>query len=168
MVVLPAPYGAGRTAEDVAVVEAALFSTRTPVMILPDGATPPVRPERVLLAWNQSAEALAAIRGSLPLLKTAKTVEITVIDPPEHDPDRSDPGGHLAEVLSRHGIHVEITVLSRTMPRISDVISRHVGETGADMVVMGAYGHSRFREAILGGATRNMLEGATIPVLMAH
>ncbi|MXQ09449.1 universal stress protein [Alphaproteobacteria bacterium GH1-50] len=168
MVVLPAPYGAGRTAEDVAVVEAALFSTRTPVMILPDGATPPVRPERVLLAWNQSAEALAAIRGSLPLLKTAKTVEITVIDPPEHDPDRSDPGGHLAEVLSRHGIHAEITVLSRTMPRISDVISRHVGETGADMVVMGAYGHSRFREAILGGATRNMLEGATIPVLMAH
>ena len=168
LIVLPAPYGPGRTAEDVAVTEAALFSTRTPVLILPEGATPSPQPERILLAWNQSAEALAATRGALPLLKTAKTVEITVIDPPEHDPDRSDPGGHLAEVLSRHGIRAEITVLSRTMPRISDVIARHVNDTGADLVVMGAYGHSRFREAILGGATRNMLEHAAIPVLMAH
>ena len=54
------------------------------------------------------------------------------------------------------------------MPRVSDVIRRHVADIGADMVVMGAYGHSRFREAILGGATRNMLADAKTPVLMAH
>ena len=59
-------------------------------------------------------------------------------------------------------------MLSKTVPRISDVLRRHASEIGADMIVMGAYGHSRFREAILGGATRNMLEEAHVPVFMSH
>ena len=54
------------------------------------------------------------------------------------------------------------------MPKVSDILNRHVADTGADMLVMGAYGHSRLREAVLGGATRHMLEKATAPVLMAH
>ena len=168
MIVLPAPYGDGRTAEDVAVVEAALFSTRTPVLIVPDGVDVRPKPSRIVLGWNQSAEALAATRGALPLLKSADHVDITVIDPQDHDPDRSDPGGQLAEVLSRHGVRADISVLAGTMPRVSDVIRRHVSDTGADLVVMGAYGHSRFREAILGGATRNMLADTATPILMAH
>ena len=168
LVLLPSPYGEDRTVEDVAVLEAALFSTRTPVLVLPPGCSMPPAPQRILVAWNQSAEALAAIRASLPLLKSAETVDITVIDPPAHDPDRSDPGGQLAEMLARHGVSAEISVLAQTMPKVSDVIRRHASDTGADMIVMGAYGHSRFREAILGGATRNMLSDATQPVLMAH
>ena len=71
-------------------------------------------------------------------------------------------------MLVRHGVKAEITVLAKTMPRVSDVLLRHARDMNADMIVMGAYGHSRFREAILGGATRNMLENAKIPVLMAH
>ena len=168
LVVLPVPYGEQRNVEDVAVLEAALFSTRTPLLVLPENAPMSPRPERVVVGWNQSSEALTAIRAAMPILKTAKVVDITIIDPPEHDPERSDPGGQLAEMLSRHGVAAEISVLARTMPRISDVVLRHVSETGADLVVMGAYGHSRFREAILGGATRNMLADATTPVLMAH
>ncbi len=168
LIVMPIPYGEGRTAEDVALVEAALFSTRTPVLIQPEGARPLPAPDKIVVAWNQSAGALAAIRAGLPLLKAARSVDITVIDPPEHDPERSDPGGHLAEVLSRHGVSCEISVLAATMPRVSDVIRRHVADIGADMIVMGAYGHSRFREAILGGATRHMLADAKTPVLMAH
>lgn len=168
MVVLPAPYGDGRTVEDVAVLEAALFYTRTPILVLPPACSMDPSPGRIVVAWNQSAEALAAIRSSLPLLQSADVVDITVIDPPAHDPDRSDPGGQLAEMLARHGVRAEISVLARTMPNISDVIRRHVSDTDADLVVMGAYGHSRFREAILGGATRNMLSDATKPILMAH
>lgn len=168
LVVLPTPYGEDRTVEDVAIVEAALFSTRTPVLILPEGAKMQPAPKRIIAAWNQSAEALTAIRAALPLLQSAEVVDITIIDPPEHDPDRSDPGGQLAEMLSRHGVRAEISVLARTLPRISDVIRRHVTDTNSDMVVMGAYGHSRFREAILGGATRNMLADTDTPVLMAH
>ena len=65
-------------------------------------------------------------------------------------------------------MRVEIDVLSKSMPRVSDVLLRHAQDTDAEMIVMGAYGHSRFRESILGGATRHMLEQAEIPVFMAH
>jgi nucleotide-binding universal stress UspA family protein len=61
-----------------------------------------------------------------------------------------------------------VAVLARTMPRVSDVLNRHVIDTGADLLVMGAYGHSRLREALFGGATRDMLEICPVPVLMAH
>jgi len=95
-------------------------------------------------------------------------VDITVIDPPSHGPERSDPGGQLGQWLARHGVRTEVTVLAKTLPTAADVLQRHVEETATDMVVMGAYGHSRLREAILGGATRQMLETAKVPVLMAH
>ncbi len=77
-------------------------------------------------------------------------------------------GGALTQMLTRHGVHAQIAVLARTAPRISDEINRRAIEVDADMVVMGAYGHSRLREAILGGATRNMLEQARVPVFLAR
>ena len=168
LVVMGRPYGAGRGQEIEAAVEAALFEGQVPVAIVPDGYTGDVPARRVVVAWNQSNEAMSAIRKALPVLKAADLVDITIIDPPAHGPERSDPGGQLSQMLSRHGVHAEVSVLAKTMPRVSDVIGRHVRDTNADLVVMGAYGHSRFREAILGGATRHMLETAEVPVLMAH
>lgn len=168
LVVLGQPYGEGRGAEMEAVVEAALFDGDAPVLIVPDKGDPMTRPKTVVIAWNQSREAMAAVRAALPFLRNAELVRIVVIDPPQHGPERSDPGGFLGQMLARHGVHCEIDVLAKTLPRVSDVINRHVQDKEAGMVVMGAYGHSRFREAILGGATRNMLEQAKVPVLMAH
>lgn len=162
------PYGKGRGQELEAVIESALFEGAVPVMIVPDDFSGQVAARRVVVAWNQSNEAMSAIRKALPLLKAADLVDITVIDPPTHGPERSDPGGQLSQWLARHGVHAEVSVLAKTMPRISDVLGRHVRDTSADLVVMGAYGHSRFREAILGGATRHMLEMAEVPVVMAH
>ena len=169
LVVLARPYGAGKGADSEAVVEAALFEGRVPVVVLPAKGLPenPV-PRRVVLAWNQSAEAMAATRQSLPFLKSADKVDITVIDPPQHGPERSDPGGHLCQMLVRHGVKAEVSVLAKSLPKVSEVIARHVADIDADLLVMGAYGHSRFREAILGGATRSMLEQAQVPVLMAR
>ncbi len=168
LIILPKPYGEGRTYEDVAILESSIFSTRVPVMVLPTGQSVFRKPERIVIAWNQSDEAMQAIRASIPFLKEADAVDIVIIDPPHHDPDRSDPGGLLAEMLSRHGVKPEIFILARTLPRISDVLSRHMTDQNADMLVMGAYGHSRFLEEILGGATRNMLAETKLPVLMAH
>jgi nucleotide-binding universal stress UspA family protein len=168
IVVLPQPYGEGRGAEVEPVTEAALFEGRTPVLTVPAGSTPAPHPKRILLAWNESGEALGAMRAALPLLAAAEVVHVVVVDPPKHGPERSDPGGAVAQYLSRHGAKVEIDVLSKTLPRVSDVLLRHAGDMDADLVVMGAYGHSRFREAIFGGATRAMLEEATLPVFMAH
>ena len=168
MVILPMPYGDGRGAELEPVTEAALFEGHTPAMILPAGDAPVPSPRRVMIGWNESAEALSAVRAALPLLSAADQVHVVVIDPPAHGPNRSDPGGLLSQYLARHDVKVEIDVLSKTLPRISDVLLRHAADIDADLVVMGAYGHSRFREAIFGGATRYMLEQSKVPVLMAH
>lgn len=168
LVVLAKPYGDTGSAAAEAIVEACLFEGRAPVLILPDRFDAQRFATRVALAWNQSDEALMATRAAMPLLKTARAVDITIIDPPTHGAERSDPGGLLSQLLSRHGIHAEVSVLARTLPRTSDVLARHARDIDADLVVMGAYGHSRFREAILGGTTRNMLEQAELPVLMAH
>ncbi len=168
LVVLPRPYGDGHGAEAEPIIEAAMFDGQAPVLVVPDGYEPKGQPKTVLVGWNESVEAMTAIRKALPFLVAAEQVRIVVIDPPQHGPERSDPGGLLSQLLARHGVACEIDVLSKTMTRVSDILNRHAEDTGADMIVMGAYGHSRFREAILGGATRNMLEKSRIPVFMAH
>lgn len=168
LVVLGKPYGEGHGAEAEPIVEAAMFDGHAPVLVVPDEGQPMRKPKTIVVGWNEGVEALQAIRTALPLLAGADIARITVIDPPTHGPERSDPGGLLSQMLARHGVKCEIDVLSKTMPRVSDILSRHAADTGADLIVMGAYGHSRFREAILGGATRNMLEQAKIPVFMAH
>lgn len=168
LVVMPKPYGTDRGVELEPVTEGALFDGQAPVLVVPDNREINVRPSRIVVGWNESQEALRSVRAAMPMLMDADIVHIVVIDPPQHGPNRSDPGGALSQFLSRHGIRAEIDVLSKTMPRVSDVMMRHVQDVNADMVVMGAYGHSRFREAILGGATRNMLEQAEVPVFLAH
>ena len=168
LVVLPKPYGETSGPESEAVIEAAMFEGMAPVLVVPQSGLKAPVPRHVVLAWNQSREAIVAARRALPFLKQAEMVTITVIDPPPHGPERSDPGGLLCQLLVRHGVKAEVSVLARTLPRISDVLHRACRDLDADLLVMGAYGHSRFREAILGGATRNMLEQAEIPVFMAH
>ncbi len=175
LVVQNRPYSAGQNYQAEAVIEAALFEGRAPVLIIPEtllGKTNKLAdlatPRRVLLAWNQSSEALAAAKRALPLLKQAGLVDVTVVDPPSRGPERSDPGGLLCQFLVRHGVKAQVSVLAKTMSKISEVLARHALEEGCDLMVMGAYGHSRLREAVLGGATRAALENATIPVLMAH
>lgn len=168
LVVLPRPYGRGTGVEAEAVVEAALFNGMAPVLIVPDKGMAATDPRRIVLAWNQSREALVATRRAMPFLKRADSVSIVVIDPPAHGAERSDPGGLLCQFLVRHGVRAEVTVLAKTMPRVSDVLARHLRDVDSDLLVMGAYGHSRLREAILGGATRDMLEATEVPVLLAH
>jgi nucleotide-binding universal stress UspA family protein len=168
LIVLPKPYGKDRGAEDVVITEAALFRTRVPVLVVPEGQNGAFEPMSVVVAWNQGPEALAAVRGAMPFLQAAEVVDLAIIDPPQHGADRSDPGGLLATMLSRYNVRGNVTILSKTMPRVSDVLMRHCGDKSAQLLVMGAYGHSRLLEAVLGGTTRNLLEETKIPVLMAH
>lgn len=168
LVILPLPYGKGRGIEDEAVTEAALFEGMSPVLVVPSSGMKTAQPKRIVLAWNQTREALVAARRALPFLKRADMVQIVVVDPPAHGPERSDPGGHLCQLLVRHGVKAEVSVLARTLPHVSDVLARQVRDLDADLLVMGAYGHSRFREAILGGTTRDMLANAEVPVFLAH
>ncbi|SMR81658.1 Nucleotide-binding universal stress protein, UspA family [Aliiroseovarius halocynthiae] len=168
LIVLPRPYGEGRGHNAEAIIESALFDGGVPVLVLPDGHSLTHAPTNVVIAWNESSESLRAIRAAMPFLKAATSVSIAIIDPPQHGPERSDPGGSLSQMLARHGVRAEVSVLAKTMPRVADILNRHASDKDADLIVMGAYGHSRFRESILGGATRHMLEVAEVPVLMAH
>ena len=170
LVVASQPYGKGRGPLQVSALEASLFGTGAPILVIPPASqTDYSSPfERVVVAWNESDEAFAAIRKALPVLQAADRVDVVMVDPPSHSPERSDPGGAICVMLARHGIKAEVSILSRTLPRVSEVMTRFANDRDADLIVMGAYGHSRMREAILGGATRDMLEGAELPLLMAH
>ncbi|WP_226782104.1 universal stress protein [Oceaniglobus trochenteri] len=168
LTILPQPYGKWRGQVDIAAAEAALLDSAAPVLILPEGQTTLAAPERVLLAWDQGAPALAAARGALPFLREAEEVVVCVIDPPSQGPERSDPGGALAAFLNRHGAKVRINVLPSAGERISDVIMNEAKAQATDMIVMGGYGRSRMRQYILGGTTRRMLEQCPLPLFMAH
>jgi len=161
------PYGQDSKAEDCLILEGLLFEADCPTIVVPDNPAT-VRPETIVIGWNESPEAMRAVKAALPFLKAAKSVHIAIVDPPETGPERSDPGGALAIYLSRHGIKSDIHVMTRQGLRVSERLNQHVTETGAEMLIMGGYGHSRFREAVLGGATREMLQYASVPVLMAH
>ncbi|WP_417599235.1 universal stress protein [Pararhodobacter oceanensis] len=168
LVVQSKPYGENSQPTQEAVIESALFEGQAAVLVLPDSKLQENFGQRVVVAWNQSNEALSAVRRALPLLKAAEHVSVVVVDPPVHSPERSDPGGLLTQMLARHGVRAEVAVLAKTMPRVSDVLMRHVEDVDASVLVMGAYGHSRLREAILGGATRNVLENAQRAIFLAH
>ena len=168
LVILPLPYGEGRSVQDEIITEAALFDGDAPVLILPQPGAELPDFTRIITAWNQSDESLHAIRAALPLLKVADQVNVLVVDPPAHGIERSDPGGLVTQWLVRHGVNVDISIIAKTLPQISDMLSRHVKDQDADLLVIGAYSHSRLRQAILGGTTRNLLENADVPVFMAR
>ena len=168
LVILPRPYGEARGPQDEIIAEAALFDGDAPVMIVPDLGAKLPEFHKIVLAWNQSDESLHAARAALPLLKNAKLVNIVIIDPPTHGIERSDPGGLLTQMLVRHDVQIEVSVIAKTLPRISDVLRRHATDQAADLLVIGAYSHSRLRQAILGGTTRNLLEETTLPVFLAR
>lgn len=168
LVIQARPYGRTALPVQEAAVEAALFEGQAAVLVVPEAGLGPAFGRHITVAWNESDEALAAVRRALPLLVAADQVTVVVVDPPPHGPERSDPGGRLTQWLARHGARAEVAVLARTLPRVSDVLLRHMTDTDSSLLVMGAYGHSRLREAILGGATRNVLQNAERPVFLAH
>lgn len=162
------PYGAKVGPLQVQVLETALFRTGAPCLVLQPGASLTEPPRRIAIAWDGSDAALVAVRKARPLLTTAELVSVVMVDPPRHSPDRSDPGGALAQYLARHGVHTQVSVISRSMSRISDCLLRFARDQEMELMVMGAYGHSRMREALVGGPTRHMLQDSDLPILMAH
>lgn len=168
LVLQAAPYGPDAAPSQEAALEAALFDGQAPILVVPQGGLGRNFGKRIVLAWNQSNQALAAARKALPLLKAADLVTVAIVDPSPHSAERSDPGGSLTQWLARHGVRAEVAVLARTLPRASDVLLRQMVDVDASLLVMGAYGHSRLRQAILGGATRNVLQTAVRAVFLAH
>lgn len=118
-----------------------------------------------MVAWNASSEAARAVAAALPLLKRAARVSIAVFNP--GDEHGEQPGADVALYLARHGVVCEV-VSSRVDMDPANALLSLLADQQADLLVMGGYGHARFRELILGGVTKTMLRCMTAPVLMMH
>lgn len=148
--------------------EAVIFGSGRPTLILPE--SPRSRPFElgtVVVAWDFSRAAARAVADALPLLEKAKKVRIvTVANEKEFDTKHS--AEELAKNLARHGIDVVLDKVDAKDKAIGDVLEAYVAAQRADVLVMGAYGHARWREFILGGATRNLLSKPPLPILFSH
>ena len=148
------------------VVEGALFLSGRPLLALPEGSRPTLRPRRVQVAWDRSVEASRAVRESLEVLAAAEEVRLVMVDPEETD--GSEPGADAAAWLARHGIGVSVDRLVSGDLSIAETLRRHAADMSAELLVMGGYGHSRLRERIFGGVTKSMLEDPPLPIFMAR
>jgi nucleotide-binding universal stress UspA family protein len=148
--------------------ETVALATGRPVLVVPYiGATPPGKV--VLLCWNASREVARAAADALPLLTAANKVIVLVVNPTASDQGHgAEPGADAALWLARHG--VKATILCHVAPDVDvgGVILSRATDQGADLIVMGIYGHSRMREMVLGGASRTLLSSMTVPIFMAH
>ena len=167
LVVVALEDGAQR-GRDLDLPESLVLTCGRPVVILPpQGASGPLR--RILVAWNAGAEVSRAVAGAMPLLCRADRVEVLVIDPEGGGPAHGQaPGADIAGHLARHGARVELRQLSSDTEDVGRLLLSRAAAFGADLVVMGAYGHSRLRERLFGGVTRTVLAEATLPVLMSR
>jgi nucleotide-binding universal stress UspA family protein len=151
------------------IVEGSLFQSARPLLIVPADGVPPLRPKRVMIAWDSRLESARAVYGALDLLAHAQEVRVVMVDPVASDGrNGAEPGADIAAYLARHGLAVTVERLPSGGLSVADVLKRHATDMAADLLVMGAYGHSRLRERIFGGMTRAFIDGADLPVLMAH
>ena len=146
-----------------ATLDAALFDTGRPVLVASPTAARAIV-GRVALAWNGSAQAARVVAAALPILEAADHVSVLTVGTIDSAATAQD----LIAYLVRHDVRASHESVTAGSASTGAILLAHAEQTRADLLVMGAYGHSRLREMILGGATRDVLSAATIPVLMAH
>jgi nucleotide-binding universal stress UspA family protein len=139
-----------------------------PVLVVPFAGNFPAIGRQVLIAWDGGLQATRAIASALPLLRGASRVTLALFDPASgKDEHGEEPGADMALYLARHGIKVDV-VRQSSDGDVGEALLSMADSVGADLVVMGAYGHERYQEILLGGVTRTVLNTMTVPVLLAH
>jgi nucleotide-binding universal stress UspA family protein len=146
-----------------------VFGAATPILVIPNSVRSREIGRRIVVAWDGSREAARAIRGAIPMLQKAERVSLLTVDPlrQRHMHDGPNPPG-LAAHLGRHGVFLETIELSAGENRVTDALLAHAAEFGADLLVTGAYGHSRIWEFVVGGTTQDLLEKTAIPLLISR
>jgi nucleotide-binding universal stress UspA family protein len=148
--------------------EYVLLNAVRPVLLVPYAGNWEHAGSHALVAWDGSMEATRAVTAALPMLKLAARVTVAVFNPQSRwGVHGEQPGADLALYLSRHGVRVEVSALPTVLDTGNALLSM-AADTGADLLVMGGYGHARLRETLLGGVTATILRDMTLPVLMAH
>ncbi|MEO3387257.1 universal stress protein [Mesorhizobium sp. CAU 1741] len=146
-------------------VQGLVFDSGRPVLLLPEAGGETFALERVAIGWDGGRAATRAIGDALPLLQRAGEVTIVTVNHDKHVPEHAT-GAQLAEHLSRHGVTATVRNVERKGGSVGEAID--AAASGADLVVMGAFGHSRLRDFLLGGATQYMLKNPARPTLLSH
>ncbi|WP_048645834.1 universal stress protein [Nitratireductor soli] len=163
--ILDAPEAVGAAHSDA--VEHVLFDSGRPVLLIPPAGSNP-QPRRVAVAWDGSARAARAVDGAISFLQGAGAVFVVSVTG-EKDLSRMARGADLAAYLARHGISaVVLETLAAPDGDVAGRLTAFVAAERVELLVMGAFVHSRFREAVLGGVTRSMLATVPVPLLLAH
>jgi nucleotide-binding universal stress UspA family protein len=149
-----------------ALVEELLFHTGRPVIVVPAGVKA-FKAKRIVVAWDGTARAARALNDAMPLLTSAEYVEVASVLK-EKDLSKLVPGAEAAPHLSRHGIDATVANVDATNGDAGKALRSRATLVGADMIVMGAFAHSRWRQMVLGGVTDSMLSSSEIPVFLSH
>lgn len=158
----PQPGGSGLVAD------VALGSGR-PVLVIPYIGAGATLGENVVVAWDGGREAARAVNDALPMLKRARRVSVIAVNPSKRfDRHGGLAGADISLHLARHGVTVTVQELEVRDIGVADALLSRLADECADLLVMGAYGHSRLSETLLGGVTREILRAMTVPVLMSH
>jgi nucleotide-binding universal stress UspA family protein len=158
---------ANQTGSPVGLVESLVLTSGRPIIMFPPHGTVS-RVRRIVVGWNARREAIRAVADALPLLVRAEVVEVLVVDPQRHPGHGQEPGADIARHLARHGTQVEVLRQASGGEDVGGVLLSRAADFGADLVVMGAYGHSHLSEWMFGGVTRTVLREASLPVLMSR
>jgi nucleotide-binding universal stress UspA family protein len=148
------------------VIEAALFESGRPLLVVPYIQKSGLKLDRVIVCWDGGRTAARAIADAMPLLERAKAVDVVVVA--EERKQEESTGADMIQHLARHGIRASAKRTAKGDISIENVILSYAADSGADFLVMGGYRHSRLREFILGGVTRGILGSMTVPVMMSH
>jgi nucleotide-binding universal stress UspA family protein len=155
-----------RGAAEELMIEGALFESGRPLIVVPYIQKQGLKLDRILLSWDGGRMAARAIADAMPLLARAKAVDLVIVT--ERGKNEEITGATMSEHLARHGVAAAVKRIAKGDIAVQDAILDYVADSGADLIVMGGYGHSRLREFILGGVTRSILKSMTVPVLMSH
>jgi|LNFM01.1.fsa_nt_gb nucleotide-binding universal stress UspA family protein len=151
------------------IAESLVMNAGRPVLVVPRSYERRVLGERVMVAWNAGREATRALTDAIPILRRAKQVDIVTVNAePQREGHGELPGADIAHYLARHGVTANVLATAADDVDVGEWLLSRAADLGSDLVVMGAYGHSRLREFVLGGATRTVLASMTVPVLMSH
>lgn len=150
-----------------AMAEHLIFESGRPVVVVPATFQGPVRCERIMVAWDNSRVAARALGDAMPLLQRAQEVSLVTAGG-ERPIDASLDEGEIVAELTRRGVAARYERVSSAGARVGEALGRHALEQGADLLVMGAFAHSRLRRFVLGGATLSVLDEPRLPVLLSH
>jgi nucleotide-binding universal stress UspA family protein len=147
--------------------ETTLFESGRPMILVPYIQKTGFKTDNVMICWDGSRTAARAVADAIPIIRKSGRVEIVIVAS-EHGKQDEIEGADIGQHLARHGLKVDVHRISGGDIDVGDALLSHAADSGADLMVMGGYGHSRWREFVLGGATRSIFEAMTVPVLISH